>query len=76
MSQEKQFSNKQLKLIILDLYKSNNIPIDENLNNQIKLSSKTQYKTLFKLYNEIKLYIENNISKSSDDNKDDIILEK
>jgi hypothetical protein len=28
---EKTFTNKQLKLIILDLYKSYNIELDENL---------------------------------------------
>lgn len=77
MSEEKQFSNKQLKLIILDLYKSHNIPIDENLNKQLSTSSKTQYKTLLKFYNDIKLFIENNISKSTEENNtNEIVLEK
>jgi hypothetical protein len=76
MTELKQFTNKQLKALITDLYKSHNILIDENLNKQLSTSSKTQYKTLLKLYNDIKLYIENNISKSTEDNNNDIILEK
>jgi hypothetical protein len=67
MNNQKQYSNKQLKLLILDLYKSHNITIDEELNKQIQISSKTQYKKLIKLYDEIKLFIEDNISKSSYD---------
>ncbi len=62
---KKEFTNKQLKLIIIDLYKSHNINIDDELNKQLNQSSKTQYKKLLKLYNDIKLYIEENISKSS-----------
>jgi hypothetical protein len=62
---KKEFTNKQLKLIIFDLYKSHNINLDEELNKQLNQSSKTQYKTLLKLYNDIKIYIEENISKSS-----------
>ena len=65
MNNEKQYTNKQLKLIILDLYKSHNITVDEELNKQLNQSSKTQYKKLLKLYYDIKLYIEDNISKSS-----------
>jgi hypothetical protein len=59
------YTNKQLKLIILDLYKSHNITIDNELNKQLNQSSKTQYKKLLTLYNDIKTYIEDNISKSS-----------
>ena len=62
---KKEFTNKQLKLLILDLYKSHNITIDVELNKQLNQSSKTQYKKLLKLYNDIKTYIEENISKSS-----------
>ncbi len=65
MNNEKQFTNKQLKHLILDLYKSHSINIDDELNKQLNQSSKTQYKTLLKLYNDIKKYIEENISKSS-----------
>ena len=61
----KEFTNKQLKHLILDLYKSHNINIDEDLNKQLNQSSKTQYKKLLKLYSDIKSYIEENISKSS-----------
>jgi len=32
MNNEKQYTNKQLKLLILDLYKSHNINIDDELN--------------------------------------------
>lgn len=62
---EKNFSNKQLKLLILDLYISHNITINDNIKKQINISSKTKYYTLEKLYQDIKLYLENNISKSS-----------
>ena len=65
MNNDKQYTNKQLKHLILDLYKSNNINIDDELHKQLNQSSKTQYKTLLKLYNDIKKYIEENISKSS-----------
>ena len=61
----KQFTNKQLKLLILDLYISHNITINDNIKKQINISSKTKYYTLEKLYQDIKLYLENNISKSS-----------
>jgi hypothetical protein len=37
----KEFTNKQLKHLILDLYKSHNINIDEDLNKQLNQSSKT-----------------------------------
>ena len=60
MNNFKQYTNKQLKLLILDLYKSHNITIDDELNKQLETSSKTQYKKLLKLYNDIKLYIEEN----------------
>ena len=78
---EKVFTNKQLKFIILDLYKCNNIIIDDNLNKQLLLSSKTQYKTLYKLYSDIKQYIEKNISNSTTSNNEninqnDIIIDK
>ena len=63
MNNIRQYTIKQLKLIILDLYKSHNITVDEELNKQLNQSSKTQYKTLLKLYNDIKKYIEENISK-------------
>lgn len=78
MTELKEFTNKQLKALISDLYKSHNITIDENLQKQLSTSSKTQYKTLLKLYNEIKSFIESNISKSSDDNinNNNIELEK
>ena len=75
MNNNKQFTNKQLKHLILDLYKSHNINIDEELNKQLNQSSKTQYKTLLNLYNDIKKYIEENISKSSYDIITDINIE-
>ncbi len=77
MSENKSFTNKQLKLIILDLYKSYNIELDENLKIKLQQSSKTQYKYQIKIYEDIKQYIENNISKSTNDTeKDDIELNK
>ena len=75
MNNLKIYSNKQLKLLILDLYKSHNITIDNELNKQIQISSKTQYKKLLKLYDDIKLFIEDNISKSSYDVIDNNIID-
>ena len=73
----KEYTNKQLKALILDLYRSHNINIDDNLKKQLETSSKTQYKKLLKLYDDIKNFIEENISKSSyeviNDNNIDII---
>ncbi len=77
MSEEKTFTNKQLKLIILDLYKSYNIELDEKLKVKLEQSSKTQYKYLIKIYDDVKQYIQNNISTSSNDTeKNDIELNK
>jgi len=36
----KPFTNKQLKLLILDLYKINNIPLNDTLNKNLNQSSK------------------------------------
>ena len=74
--EKKEFTNKELKHLISDLYKSHNINIDDNLKKQLETSSKTQYKTLLKLYNDIKKYIEENISKSSYEIIDNIEINK
>ncbi len=68
----KEHSNQQLKKIILDLYKTNNITITEELTKQLNQSSKTQYKTLEKIYLDIKNFLLNNISQSSNDNIENI----
>jgi hypothetical protein len=68
----KQFSNQELKLIILDLYKSNYITITEELNKQLNKSSKIHYKSLEKIYLDIKNFLLNNISQSSNDNIENI----
>ena len=68
----KQFSNQELKLIILDLYKSNYITITEELNKQLNKSSKIHYKSLEKIYLDIKIFLLNNISQSSNDNIENI----
>ena len=53
----KEYTNKQLKLLILDIYKTNNIKLDEKLEKQLNVSSKTKYNILHKLYSEIKYNI-------------------
>lgn len=53
----KQFSNKELKEIIINLYNDNNIILEDNLKRQLQKSSKTQYIKLEKYYNEIKTKI-------------------
>lgn len=58
----KQFSNQELKKIIIDLYTSNNIIIDDEINKCLQVSSKTNYKKLIKLYDDIKKYIIENMS--------------
>lgn len=58
----KQFSNQELKKIIIDLYTSNNINIDDDINKCLAVSSKTNYKKLIKLYDDIKKYIVENMS--------------
>ena len=78
----KQFTNKQLKNIINNLYNENNIIIDEILQKKLNQSSKTQYKTLKLHYDEIKLKIEILIkSENSSQNNEsspihDIIINK
>ena len=59
---KKEFSNQQLKKLIIDLYTSNNINIDEDINKCLAVSSKTNYKKLIKLYDDIKNYIIENMS--------------
>lgn len=61
----KEYSNKQLKLIIIDLYKSHNIIIDDDLNKCLNLSSKTNYNKLKKIYDNIKIFIIENMSTST-----------
>ena len=73
MNNQKQYTNQQLKYLILDLYKLYNIPLTEELNKQINKSSKTHYDKLFKIYTDIKHFIVNNISTSSNDNINDNI---
>ena len=58
----KQFSNQELKKLIIDLYTSNNIKIDDEINKCLLVSSKTNYKKLIKLYDDIKKYIVENMS--------------
>ena len=78
----KQFSNQELKKIIIDLYTSNNINIDDDINKCLSVSSKTNYKRLIILYDDIKKYIVENMSiisiktNSSSSSKDkDYIIE-
>ena len=71
---EKQFTNQQLKYIILDLYKLYNLTITEELNKYLNKSSKTHYNKLLIIYKDIKNYIVNNVSTtSSNDNVNDHI---
>ena len=70
----KEYSNKQLKLIIIDLYKSHNINIDEDLNKCLNLSSKTNYNKLKKIYDNIKIFIIENMSTSNTSQENKNIL--
>ena len=50
---EKQFTNLQLKNKINDIHTDNNIIISDELKIIISQSSRTQYKTLIKIYDEL-----------------------
>ena len=71
----KQFTNKELKNIIINLYNDNNLIIEENLNNQLQKSSKTQYNKLEKYYNEIKTKITDILLSNISSRKDSIEIE-
>ena len=76
----KQFTNKELKNLIINLYNENNILLEDNLKIQLSQSSKITYIKLEKYYNEIKLKITDllllTISSRKISENDDNIIEK